>query len=54
VINNNTEAQELELSRFAEGLDGNTSGKDVITGKQVNLSNNLSIKGKSSLVIELK
>jgi len=54
VINNNTEAQELELSRFAEGLDGNTSGKDVITGEQVNLSNNLSIKGKSSLVIELK
>ena len=54
VINNNTEAQELELSRFSEGLDGNTSGIDVIKGEQVNLSNSLTIKGKSSLVIELQ
>jgi len=54
VINNNPEAQELELSRFSEGLDGNTSGIDVIKGEQVNLSNSLSIKGKSSLVIELQ
>jgi len=54
VINNNTEAQELELSRFSEGLNGNTSGKDIITGEQVNLSNSLSIKEKSSVVIELK
>jgi len=54
VINNNTEVQELELSRFSEGLDGISSGLDVITGEQVNLSNSLSIKGKSSLVIELQ
>ncbi len=54
VINNNPEAQELELSRFAEGLDGSKSGKDVIDGVEVNLSHSLSIKGKSSLVIELR
>ncbi len=54
VINNNPEAQELELTRFAEGLAGITSGKDVITGGQINLKENLKIKGKSSLVIELK
>jgi glycosidase len=54
VINNNPEGQELDLSRFAEGLAGNTSGKDVISGEQVNLNNSLKIKGKSSLVIELK
>ncbi|WP_034922888.1 glycoside hydrolase family 13 protein [Gillisia sp. CAL575] len=54
VINNNPEAQELELSRFSEGLDGSTSGKDIITGEQVNLNNSLNIKGKSSLIVELK
>jgi len=54
VINNNPEAQELELSRFSEGIDGSTSGKDIIKEEQVDLSNNLSIKGKSSLVIELR
>lgn len=53
VINNNPEAQDLELTRFAEGLAGMTSGKDVISGEQVNLKGNLKIKGKSSLVIEL-
>ena len=54
VINNNPEAQELDLARFAEGLDGSISGKDVISEATINLSESLSIKGKSSLVIELK
>ncbi len=54
VINNNPEAQELDLARFAEGLAGNTSGKDVLSGEQVSLVKTMNIKGKSSLVIELK
>ncbi len=54
VINNNLEDQDLNLARYAEGLKGLTSGKDAISEKQLDLSKSLSIKGKSSLIIELK
>ncbi|WP_010227850.1 glycoside hydrolase family 13 protein [Gillisia marina] len=53
VINNNPEAQELELARFAEGLNGSVSGKDVISEATINFSDRLSIKGKTSMLIEL-
>jgi glycosidase len=53
VINNNPEAQSLDLSRFAEGLAGAVSGKEIISGAQVSLDQNLEVSGKSSLVIEL-
>ncbi len=54
VINNNPEAQTLDLTRFAEGLAGATSGKDIISGEQISLDQNLEVSGKSSLVLELK
>ncbi|WP_029033482.1 glycoside hydrolase family 13 protein [Salinimicrobium terrae] len=53
VINNNPEDQTLDLSRFAEGLAGATSGNDVISGEQVILNDELEIGGKSSMVLEL-
>ena len=54
VINNNLEDQELDLGRFAEGLAGRVSGKDVISEEQIDLNNSLNVEGKSSLIIELK
>ena len=54
VINNNLEDQELDLARYAEGLKGLSSGKDIISEKQIDLSKSLKIKGKTSLIIELK
>lgn len=54
VINNNPEAQTLDLKRFTEGLAGATSGEDVISEKQVTLTDSLEISGKTSMVIELK
>ncbi|MGI0106933.1 glycoside hydrolase family 13 protein [Salinimicrobium sp. WS361] len=54
VINNNPEAQTLDLTRFAEGLAGATSGKDIISGEQLSLDQDLEVSGKSSLVLELK
>ena len=54
VINNNPEAQTLDLERFSEGLAGATAGKDVISEGQVTLGDTLEISGKTSMVIELK
>jgi glycosidase len=54
VINNNPEAQELELTRFAEGLVGITSGKEILSGSEISLDKTLKIEGKSSMVIELR
>ncbi len=54
VINNNPEAQELELTRFAEGLVGITSGKEILSDSEISLGRTLKIEGKSSMVIELR
>lgn len=54
VINNNPEAQTLDLERFSEGLAGATTGKDIISEEQVKLGDNFEISGKTSMVIELK
>ncbi|WP_026837979.1 glycoside hydrolase family 13 protein [Gillisia sp. JM1] len=54
VINNNPEAQELELTRFAEGLVGITSGKEILSNSEISLDKTLKIEGKSSMVIELR
>lgn len=54
ILNNNPEAQELDLNRYAEGIAGFSSGKDVITGNEVQLNDKLEVEGKSPLVLELK
>jgi len=54
VINNNPEAQTLDLHRFSEGLAGAVSGTEIISGDQVQLQDSLEVAGKTSLVIELK
>ncbi len=54
IINNNPQAQELQLSRFAEILKNSTSGIDIISGNTVPLKGKLKVKGKSSLILEMK
>jgi len=53
VMNNNSEAKEISLDRFAEGIKGYTTGTDILTGESVNLAGKLKIKAKSPMVIEL-
>ncbi len=53
VINNNPEAQTLDLTRFDEMLNGNTKGREVLTDTSITLSENLKIEGKTSLIIDL-
>ena len=54
VINNNKETQNLDLKRFSEGLNNLTKGKDILSDKDFDLKTNLSVAGKSSLILELK
>ncbi|MFK8267905.1 glycoside hydrolase family 13 protein [Capnocytophaga cynodegmi] len=54
ILNNNKEKQNIDLSRFAENLKGYTNGKDIISGKELQLQKSLEIEGKTPMIIELK
>ncbi|WP_306460089.1 cyclomaltodextrinase C-terminal domain-containing protein [Flavobacterium sp. B17] len=54
ILNNNETEQTLDLKHFVESLKGSTKGKDIISGKEFSLQNNLTIPAKTSMVIELK
>lgn len=56
IINNNEKDTSVDLSRFAESLNGISTGKDVVSEKQfeMNPKNKLTVSGKSSLILELK
>lgn len=54
VLNNTVEEQELQLSRFSEMIKDYTKGKEVITNRNIPLTDNLKISGKSSMIIELE
>ncbi|MEG0925958.1 glycoside hydrolase family 13 protein [Chryseobacterium sp.] len=54
VINNNTKDQTLDLKYFEESLKGFSKGKEVISGKEFMLQNNMTIPAKTSLIIELE
>lgn len=53
IINNNPEKQTINLNRFKENILSFKVGKDVLSNASFNLENNLTIEGKSSLIIEL-
>lgn len=54
VINNNPEAQELNLERYREGIKNAGFGTNVLTGEKVELDGVLEVEGKSPLVLELE
>ena len=54
VINNNSEKQILKTNRFKENIQNFKSGKEVLSGKIVDLNNEIEIEGKSALILELK
>ncbi|MBL4568220.1 MAG: glycoside hydrolase family 13 protein [Flavobacteriaceae bacterium] len=53
VINNNPNAQEFDLNRFSEMIQNSKTGKEIITNKTIDLTVNLKIEGKTSMIIEL-
>lgn len=55
VINKNEKAQDLNLTRFSECLGAFSSGKDVISGKEFDLSKgSISLVPDTSVILELK
>ncbi len=53
VTNNNANEKLLELNRFDEILNSQTSAKDIITGKGYVLLNSMKIPAKSVLILEI-
>jgi len=54
VMNNNTDKQTFKLNHFKESIKNYQTGTDVLSGKQINLKDDLEIEGKSALILELK
>ena len=54
VMNNNPDRQTIKTNRFHENIQNHKNGKDVLTDKSYDLENEISIEGKSVLILELK
>lgn len=54
IFNNNNADKKVNLDRYAEVINDHKQGIDVITGETYTLSNGLTIKGKSALIVELQ
>ncbi|MDH7444198.1 glycoside hydrolase family 13 protein [Aquimarina sp. 2201CG14-23] len=54
IINNNSENQELDITRFKEGLKNFKSGKDIITDHTIDVSKNIVIPARTSMIISLQ
>ncbi len=53
VINNNLKPQTIDLNRFQESILNYNYGKDVISTKQIDLKNSLTIEEQSVMILEL-
>ena len=54
ILNNNPKAQSIKPEIFKQGIDGFSTGKDVISGKTFHLKNAFEVEGKTALVLELE
>jgi glycosidase len=54
IINNAAQPKTFKTARFQENIKDFTSGKDVLTGKSINVKEDITIEGKSVLILELK
>lgn len=54
IINNAAQPKTFKTARFQENIKDFTSGKDVLTGKSINVKEDITIEEKSALILELK
>jgi glycosidase len=54
IVNPNPDAKSIQTERFAQGLAGKTTGKDIVSGKDIDLSKSISVPAKTFMLIELK
>jgi len=53
IINNNPKAQEINWSRFAEGLNSASKGFDIISEQSISFDKVKHINGKTAMIIEI-
>lgn len=54
VVNNSKDKQTFKVDRFKENLEKYTKGIDVLSGNSFDCTKEITIEGKSSLILELK
>ncbi len=54
ILNKNTKPYTLEVDRFAEVLDGVTTGKSVMSGQTFDMTKGLNLPQMGALILELK
>ena len=54
VLSKNKESVDLDLSRFSEMLKGGEKGKEIISGKEIELNGTLKVPAFSPMIISLK
>ena len=53
ILNNSSKTQNIKTSRFKESIQNYTTGNEVLTGKTIDLKNDITIESKSVLIFEL-
>lgn len=53
ILNGTNDAQELPMHQYQEILDGSCSGQELISGKKIDLTKNMQLHARQSLIIEL-
>ncbi|WP_316739298.1 glycoside hydrolase family 13 protein [Pedobacter aquatilis] len=53
ILNSSLKDHELKMDRFSDVINGFTSGKDVITSKQLSFSQAISVPAKGQYILEL-
>jgi len=54
VLNKTTSRQNVDLTRFSELLINGKTAKNIITGKEITLNNNLTVDSKQPLILEIE
>jgi glycosidase len=54
IVNNAPDTQKINSTRFQENIKSFISGVDILSGKTIDLKNEITIEGKSALILELK
>ena len=54
IINNAPDTQKINSTRFQENIKSFISGIDILSGKTIDLKNEITIEGKSAQILELK
>ncbi|MDP4206571.1 MAG: alpha-amylase family glycosyl hydrolase, partial [Bacteroidota bacterium] len=54
VLNDKNESKTISTARFSEMLNGYSSGRDILTGNVIKLNEQVTVPGKTGLILELE